>query len=261
MSYNAEDSFPQVDQFFAPCLYNAGELAAITKCIGEHPASAREMLADETFGIERHGFRDVHGKNMQVVESAEDQYQAAVYAARERVLIAITRFQELDDQQEHGQQKWIGRAAVKVAVDQWEERQRRYLDAKRRNGGRGHHPELTVVEHGRRKYQGNGSDVGRPRKFDLRLFDEGYFEQEDFTADLAGGNGKPSTPLVADAPAVPVELIVGDDYFQCPLDNHRESFKPESDNSINLAKARMRKYMQDRNEPDYDEAVRAIWSS
>lgn len=260
MPENPEDIFPKVDNIFAPPLYDNHELEYIKEHIDLHPQAAAEGVTAENMGVERQDFRDVHGKDRAVIETSDEQFAQAVRLKQRTIREALSRFKELEELESAGLMKWVGRPQVKAAIERWQERQRRYKETKNRYG-RGQHPEMTVVDgRGRRKYQGVGTDSKRVRRFDLPLYDEEAFMEVDFSADLLPSNGNGQEAPEA---TLPSELIELENAWGCPIEgcSHSESFNEGSTGGENLAKARLKKHMNNATsaKDDHRAAARLIF--
>lgn len=252
MSYNADENFPQVDRVFAACMYPAAQRRLIYDNVGKNPATVMQTVTPEDLDIHRHTFRDVLGKDNKVVDDAEAQYQQAFANAKYEVECALRRFYDLDDMAENGVQQWVGTEAVRKAIETWEEREQRREEVKRQNPrGFAHHPEMFEYRGERRLYQGKGSDVGRPRRYDLELFETGTYDPSDFTAGL--GDEKPADAEVYD-------FRRGPDWVGCPVCSYQKKFDPGSTASLHRAESAVRMHMQnvgDQKE-EHQEALRRL---
>lgn len=266
MSYNAEDNYPAVDRVFAPCLYSEPTLTFIREHLGENPTVALNELTPEVLGIQRHQFRDVHGKNNKVIDDAESQYHAAFLSERKVIEQALRRFYDLDDLQEHDASKWVGVESVAQGIDRWIKRQEAYRKNKKSHPqGKGHHPELYLYDQrGRRYSQGPGSDAGRPRRYDIALFDVGVADMSDFTKDLDENSG--ATVVEAHDPEkvdAPDSLREGEDFLGCPVCSYQVQYDPESRDSYNRGVFRVKAHMRAvrKDVDDHQEALLRVESA
>lgn len=270
MSYNAEDNYPAVDRVFAPCLYSEPTLTFIREHLGENPTVALNELTPERLEIHRHQFRDVHGKNNKVIDDAESQYHAAFLSQRKVIEQALRRFYDLGDLQEHGASQWVGVDSVAQGIDRWFKRQEAFRKNKQANPkGQGHHPELYLYDQrGRRYWQGPGSDAGRPRRYDISLFDVNVADDSDFTKDLDEDSGatvvEAHEPEKVDAPDIAASgLREGEDYVGCPECSFQVQYDPESRDSYNRGVFRVKAHMRAvrKDVDDHQEALLRVESA
>jgi len=245
MSYDVDDNFPEVNRVFGPTMYRSETLTIIRDNIGKNPKAVIQEITPDQLGIQLQDFQEVRGQSGAVVDTPQAQFQAAVRSELLQIENALDRFRDLDEMQEAGQVQWCGPDAVREQIDTWVERQRRYKDRKRSNpGGKAHHPEMSAYDRrGQRQYQGEGSDVGRVRRYDLALLDEGFTDDSDFTQDLQSGNG--SSP--AGDSYYAEEIEEGDDYLDCPVHgcNERQNIKtPDSNRSRQMSRAMLAKHLK-----------------
>lgn len=246
MSYNAEDNFPEVDRVFSPNLYDDETLAFILDHLGENPMKAMQDFDPSALGIERWQFRDVHGKDHQVVDSAEDQYQVAVRNKQHEIERALRRFHDLDELQDNEIQTWIGADDVAAGIKRWQKYRELYTKTKRSDPrGVGHHPSMSTYDSRNREYwAGPGSDVGRVRKYDIELYSAGVSSRGDFTKEIEDGPSQPGRevdPRTDDS--VPENLRFGEDYVGCPICTYQKQYDPDSrtehNDAINAVKMHM----------------------
>lgn len=241
---------PQVGDWFDPAMYADEELDFLLEHLGESNATAlREVgkLKDPVTGK----LQTAPGLNLDTVSHA------------------LARFREVAEMHEMDMVKWCGYDAIRERIGKWRERQRRAATNKSQ-AGHGFVPEMHHYDSRQRPHwAGPGSDSARVRRFALRLIVEDYRDGmgevpvagTDFTAGLVDEAPSVETPKAPSTDPTDWELVEGDDFIQCPIDNHREDFNPDSRGSYNLARARMARYMKSgkRKDPAFHEAALHIF--
>ena len=250
MSYNADKNFPQVDRVFAPPLYTEPTLAVIDENLGGNPNTVANAITSEQVGVERWQFKDALNARAQVVETAEEQFDTAFRGEVRQVRNALQRFYDLEDMQKQGQRDWAGKAAVKEKIAQWVERQRRFREAKAQHPeGKGNHPELYTHDRRGQHFAGPGSDVERPHRYDLELFQLGNYNPVDFTEDI--GREKPE-PVKEEIDFQALEgFRDGGDFLGCPICTYQKEYNSDSNNDRNRAATSVKTHMRmTRSDPD-----------
>ncbi len=253
MSRAADTAFPEVRDYFDPPLYTNEELVFIKANLGKVSYLALAD-ADETDPAVRIALQEDAAASVRQVRrgrGARADRPSAVNNFRTVCGNALQRFHELDEYNKHKGTEWLvtnpktsdtsaGYAGIGAHIDRWLRRQELFLERKQADPGKkGFHPEQwTLSRDGEPKWSGRGTDSERVR-YPLVLVPMAARSYADFTKEAYG-----ETPVVHADDGF-LELVEGDNYFECPLEgcNKRTDFDPESEIAKNSARHGMRIHM------------------
>jgi hypothetical protein len=252
-----EDAFPEVEDYFDPPLYTNEELVFIKANLGKVAYLAMQD-ADETDAALKIAKDEDAAASVRLVRKGRGSRPDRPSAVRNFQAVcgnALQRFHQLAESNTHAGTEWVvtnlktkkaapGYEGIGSHIDRWLRRQGLFLERKEADPNHfGFHPELwTINAEGTPTWSGRGTDSQRVR-YPLVLVPLGMRTYDDFTKLAYGEENEP--PPGIQAMDGFLDLIEGDDYYECPIDGcgKRSEFDPDSNMAKNKARNGMRVHM------------------
>lgn len=252
----ADDAFPEVGDYFDPPLYTNEELEFIKNNLGKVAYLAMQD-ADESDPALKIALAEDAAASTRLVRRGRGARADRPSAVRNFQAVcgnALQRFHQLAESNEHNGTEWTvtnvktrksapGYEGISAHIDRWLRRQGFFQERKEADPqGKGFHPEQwTIGAEGTPKWSGRGTDSQRVR-YPLVLVPVGQRTYDDFTKLAYGDEEAPAEVQAMDGF---LDLIEGDDFYECPIEGcgKRSEFDPDSDMAKNKARHGMRIHM------------------